>query len=85
METRPAITKVQSLFGISALVGARKRPPPLPQRLLRDDQYVASCGGLQIADVINLVDVDLNDEQPDNFTYRNKGMDFIYIPEQHYL
>jgi hypothetical protein len=89
VDTRPSITKAQSLFGISALVGARKIPPLVTPKLLKDDQYVSSRGGLQMADVINVVDVDHNDElQPDDFTYNangNKGMDFIYIPEQHSL
>jgi len=42
------------VFGITAVVGAQKCPPPLPQKLVqgRDvEEYVTSCEGVGMLDV----------------------------------
>jgi hypothetical protein len=85
MET---ISQIVAMFGVSAVVGVRKRPPAVIKKL--HAAVVANCGGTQMLDVINIVDVSLNDNLPPitKVTFNakgRKGIDFIYFPQQHSL
>jgi hypothetical protein len=64
VENMEAISQLVSLFGVSAVVGMRKRPPKVTKKLPPNEFVVAKCGGTQLLDVINLVDVSLNNNIP---------------------
>ena len=85
VDNAEAISQLVSLFGVSAVVGVRKRPPKVIKKLPRNEFVVANRGGTQLLDVINLVDVSLNSNLPtlNTVTFNakgRKGIDFIYFP-----
>jgi hypothetical protein len=86
VDDRAAISQIVSMFGVSAVVGVRKKPPAVIKKLSDRESYVSSRSGVQRLDVINLVDVSLNDNlpHPTNVTFNargRKGIDFIYCPK----
>lgn len=90
VDDRVSISQIISMFGISAVVGVRKKPPAMTKKLLCIDSFVSCRGGVQRLDVINLVDVTLNDDLPRltkvTFNARGwKGIDLIYFPHLHSL
>jgi hypothetical protein len=60
IDDRESILRMIAVFGISAAVGVRKALPPLPQRLGTDEENVKCRGGVQLKDVVNIVDVSSN-------------------------
>ncbi len=79
-----------SIFGITAVVGVRKRLPSLSQRLQpNSNEIVTGRVAIQLLDVINVVDVESNMElgprRPNAaFCFHGngyKGIDFIYMPD----
>jgi hypothetical protein len=89
VEERDSINRVMAVFGISAIIGVRKQPPATLQRIMNQGKVVVR-GGVQLKDVINLVDVTDNNfnAQQQRFSfnaYGNKGIDFIFFPSQQSL
>ncbi len=87
IEDGESIARLIVVFGISAVAGVRKKPPVLSKRVGATQPIVTTRGGLQLLDVINLIDVHVNQYIPpvEEFTLNaqgRKGIDFIYIPEQ---
>jgi hypothetical protein len=81
LEDNAAIHHLVSIFGVCSVAGVRKRPPALSRRLGREQSHITTHGGVQLLDVINLVDVQDNDRfHPGQNGH--KGIDFIYTPEQ---
>jgi hypothetical protein len=90
VENRAALLQVIEIFGISAIVGVRKQPPPIIKKLRRNDACVTVRGPVQLKDALNLVDVASNALRPlpRRFTfnaYGCKGIDFIHLPSQNSL
>jgi hypothetical protein len=86
IEDSKAISRLISIFGLRSVIGVRKKPPKLAKKLRMGQTFVATRGGVQLLDVINLVDVNINNNirRPQTFTFNangRKGIDFIYIPE----
>jgi hypothetical protein len=84
VEEFAAISRVIAVFGISAIFGVRKQPPAILERVVNQDKVVVR-GGVQLKDVINLVDVTNNNfiARLHRFSfnaYGNKGIDFIFFP-----
>ncbi len=87
IDDRESLLRLIAVFGISAAVGVRKPLPSLPQRLAVDERNATSRGGVQLKDVVNLVDVASNAVLPRRrkFTFNahgQKGVDLIYFPHQ---
>ena len=79
-----------SIFGVAAVVGARKRPPKVSQKLSKVvGSYATHRGGVQKLDLINLVDVEENSEiPPPKFSMDDdgrQGVDLVFIPDLHNL
>jgi len=89
VEEKQHVLKVIELFGVSAVVGVRKALPAIPKKLTAGEPQVCCRGGVQQKDCINFVDV--SDNVPDQrrrFSLqvgRNRGIDFIYFPDQNYV
>jgi hypothetical protein len=64
VDDRVAVSQIVSMFGVSAVVGVRKKPMAVTKKLLDGESFVSSRGGVQRLDVINLVDVSLNNNLP---------------------
>jgi hypothetical protein len=64
VDNMDAISQFVSMFGVSAVVGVRKRPPKVTKKLPHNECVVRNRGGMQLLDVINLVDVSLNINLP---------------------
>ncbi len=87
IEDGETIARLIVVFGISADAGVRKKPPVISKRVGPRKPIVTTHGGLQLLDVINLIDVDVNQYNPtvEEFTFNahgRKGIDFINIPAQ---
>jgi len=88
IETAASISCLMAVFGLCAVVGVRKKLPTLSKRLRTGQGFVSARVGIQLLDVINLVDTSNNGEIPEiraQFTfnaYGRKGIDLIYIPDQ---
>jgi hypothetical protein len=85
LEDRDALLRLISLFGISSVVGLRKRPPRVCQ-LKQNDTSVSAREGALRSDKINLIDTTKNIIRPQRKfkfnTEGRKGIDFIFFPEQ---
>jgi hypothetical protein len=87
IDDRDSILRFIAIFGISAAVGVRKPLPSIPQKLGVDEENVKCRGGVQLKDVVNLVDVSSNAllPRPRRFSFNaqgRKGIDLVYIPDQ---
>jgi hypothetical protein len=84
LEDNESLKRLISIFGNSAVVGVRKPLPALSKRLGRNDVVVSERGGVQMKDVINLIDVASNDNNAgQRFSFNahgRKGIDFIFFP-----
>jgi hypothetical protein len=85
-----ALRGLIGIFGISAVVGIRKRPPSISKRLYSNNNNVTARGPVQLKDVLNLVDVSRNAARPVNETFSfnargRKGIDFVFLPDQNCL
>ncbi len=85
MEETEALLRFISIFGVSAVVGVRKRPPKV-SRLKRSESKSSAHEGALKSDVINLIDTttDALIRQP-KFKFNaegRKGVDLIYFPDQ---
>ncbi len=81
-----ALRRLIGIFGISAVVGIRKRPPSTSKKLYSNNKNVTARGPVQHLDVLNLVDVSGNAAHPvnDTFTFNaggRKGIDFVFLPD----
>ncbi len=90
VEDMGSIRKLISIFGISAVVGVRKRLPALIQRLQPNNNDILTARvAVQLLDVINIVDVTSNAalgprNAKSKFAFNGngyKGIDFIFVPE----
>ncbi len=75
VEEREALLRLIAIFGMSAIIGVRKKPPNLSKRLPRTESKVTARGGVQMLDVVNLVDVMSNaaPQNPNKVTYWAEG------------
>jgi hypothetical protein len=87
VEDEPSLLRVISVFGLSAVVGVRKKPPKA-SKLLGNDTCTSRREGALTNDVVNVVDVESNANRPPapkRFTFDargRKGIDFLFFPEQ---
>jgi hypothetical protein len=85
IEDREALCHLVSLFGISAIVGLRKKPPKVSQLKQNEASVTAREGALKV-DRINFVDTTNNLVRPQRRFRLNaegrKGVDFVFFPEQ---
>lgn len=88
LEDRNALLNMNSLFGISSVVGLRKKPPKVCQLKQHDTSLSAHEGALK-TDKINFVDMTNNViRSPRRFRLNadgRKGVDFTFIPNQNSL
>ncbi len=87
IDDRESLLRLIAVLGISAAVGIRKPLPSIPQKLAADEENATSWGGVQLKDVLNLVDVSSNALLPRQrkFTFNahgRKGIDLIFFPDQ---
>jgi len=84
VEDNDALLHVVSLFGVSSVIGVRKRPPKVA-RLRQHDVNASLHEGTFLTDSINVVDTTNNDVNPQRAFRLNangrKGIDFMYYPE----
>jgi hypothetical protein len=84
MEDNNALLRVVALFGVSLIVGIRKRPPKVA-RLKQHDVKASSCEGVLSTDAINLVDTTGNEIVPQRAFQFNaqgqRGTDFMFYPD----
>ena len=87
LEERHVIMRLIGVLGKSAVVGVRKPLPAMSKKLeTNDGAFVTVRGGVQLKDVINLIDVDGN-PLPAQQRFRwnasgRCGVDFIFFPTQ---
>jgi len=87
LEERHVIMRLIDVLGKSAVVGVRKPLPAMSKKLeTNDGAFVTVRGGVQLKDVINLIDVDGNLlPAPQRFRWNASGrcgVDFIFFPTQ---
>jgi hypothetical protein len=85
VEDSEALLRFISIFGVSAVVGVRKRPPKVVRLRANDTKSSVREGALK-TDVINLIDTTRNVpicRQKFKFNAGgNKGVDLIFFPDQ---
>jgi hypothetical protein len=67
-QSQISISHVVSIFGDSAVVGVRKRPPKVTKKLPDNESAASNHGDTQMLDVIN-VDVSLKRNFPPFYIY----------------
>jgi hypothetical protein len=84
VEDNNALLCVVALFGVSTIVGVRKRPPKVA-RLKQHDVKASSREGTLSTDAINLVDTTGNEIVPQHAFRFNaqgqQGIDFMFYPD----
>jgi len=84
VEDNDALLHTVALFGVSSVIGIRKRPPKVA-RLKQHDEKASSREGTFLMDSINFVDTTRNDVAPRHaFRFNANGrkrIDFVYYPE----
>ncbi len=81
------IVRLIEVLGASAVVGVRKTLPAISKKLSNSEgAFVTARGGVQLQDVINLIDVSSNNLPiPQRFTWNangRRGIDFVFYPTQ---